>query len=174
MIVVLFIGSASWRAVLISSAGAAPAESDSGAVRDLALAEIKRTWSADEADLTPHEHGFDWLPGSHLVQVRIHQDEREVAGQPRHRITIETNFLRSVPVRKRAFIDRTAVMAAALCPTFSVVYPPGELVEKHFNGYATNMQFFSSAYVDELAVPWLAGFLARTAVLQPIFAEQVS
>ena len=147
---------------------------DDGAVRDLALAEIKRTWSVDEADLTPHEDGFDWLPGSHLVEVRIHQDQREAVGRQRYRITIETNFLRAPPVRKRTFIDQAAVMAEALCPTFSPVYPPGELVEKYFNGYATSMQFFSSAYVDELTASWMASFLARMSVLQPIFAEQVS
>jgi hypothetical protein len=147
---------------------------DGEAVRHLALTEIKRTWSADESDLTTDEHGFNWLPGSHRVQVRIHRDERDAIGPRRYRITIETDFLRSVPVRKRAFVDQTTVMVEALCPTFSAVYPPAELVEKYFGSYATNMQFFSSAYIDELTAPWLSGFVARMSVLQAIFAEQVS
>jgi hypothetical protein len=147
---------------------------DSEPVRHLALAEIKRTWSVDEADVTPTEFGFDWLPGSHLVHVRIHEDAREPIGAVRFRITISTEYLRSVPVHDHTFVEEAGVVAGMFSPTYSQVYPPSELVKTHFNGRPADMELFSSAYVYDDTVEWISGFLARMSIMQPINAEILS
>jgi hypothetical protein len=133
-----------------------------------------RTWSVDSADVTPTEAGFDWLPGSHIVCVRFFEDAREAIGPVRYRITITTDFLRSMPVHDPAFVARADIFAHALCPTYSPVYPPSEVVKRYFKGKPADLQLFGSAYIDEITAPWLTGFLARMSILQPIFAEHVS
>jgi hypothetical protein len=142
------------------------------AMRDLAFREIKRTWSAEDSDITELENGFDWLPGSHKVHVRILPEEG--GDDPsRHRLWVSTDFLQSVPVEGEKALH-VGTFAQAICPTFAPVWwtrndasigPP--------NGSA-NMFFFSSAYVNESTVGWLSGFLARTAMLQPLQAERLA
>jgi hypothetical protein len=147
---------------------------DSEAVRDLALTEIKRTWSVDEADVTPTEFGFDWLPGSHLVRVRIHEDERKSDGPKRFRISIRTDCLNSVPVHDMGFILKVSMAARSLAPTYALVYPPGEVVKKYFKAHPADMEMYSSAYVYDDTVKWTSGFLARMSIMQPINAEFLS
>jgi hypothetical protein len=143
------------------------------AVQEAALSEILRAWSVDNADVAPTKAGFDWLPGSHMVRVRISEDERK-SQPPRYRISITTDFIRSVPVHDPAFVRKAGVFAGSLCPTYSPVFPPSEVVKKYFDGQPIDMQLFGSAYVDETTAPWLVGFLARVSIIQPSFAERVS
>lgn len=141
------------------------------AVRQRALGEILRIWSVDADDVTPTESGFDWLPGSHLVHVRIHEDEREAVGPPLLRVAVRTEFLRSVPVHDTPFILKAGLLAQTFSPTYSQVYPPSEVVRKYFDGRPADMDMFASAYVDEDNVEWMPGFLARMSIMQPINAE---
>ena len=46
-------------------------------LRDRAIQEIARAWSAKDSELSLNENGFDWLPGSHTVRVHTSHDERE-------------------------------------------------------------------------------------------------
>lgn len=144
------------------------------AVRDLALSEIKRTWSVEEADITEREDGFDWLPGSHLVKVRIVEDAREPVGVVRYRITVTTECLRAVPVHDMTFVRIAGLTGALRSPTYSQVFPPSEIVEQYFAGQPASMDLFSSAYVDDDTVKWTSGFLARMSIMQPINAELLS
>ena len=63
------------------------------AIRDLAFREIKKIWSAEESDIIEQEEGFDWLPASHKVHVRMRRDEDDPS---RYRLWVTTEFLRSV------------------------------------------------------------------------------
>jgi hypothetical protein len=147
---------------------------DKNSVRQSALDEIIQTWSVDASDVTPTEYGFDWLPGSHLVHVRIHEDERERDGPVRFRITIATDYLRSVPVHDKEFVRQTNEVSSVFFPTYSLVYPPSEVVDKYFDGRRADATLFSSAYVYDDTVKWLSGFLARMSIMQPISAEILS
>lgn len=144
------------------------------AVRQKALDEIARTWSVDGSDVTLRENGFDWLPGSHLVKVRIQEGERERNAALRFRVTISTDYLRSVSVNDREFVRQAGLAAQLFFPTYSPVYPPGELVAKHYDGKPVEMELFSSAYVYDETVDWTSGFLARMSIMQPIGAERLS
>ncbi len=76
-----------------STGTSSPQPTDMNAVRDLAIEEIAKTWSLSafsDSELSRHENGFEWLPGSHTVHVRIFDDDRK-SGSPlpgRFRITI--------------------------------------------------------------------------------------
>jgi hypothetical protein len=139
--------------------------SDAAAVRDLVLNQIKRAWSVEDADVAQCPDGFDWLPGSHLVKVRVQEND-----QFRSRITIATDFAHSVPVHKKTFVQGVVEMAYMICPSFSAVYPPGNIAADG----APRLNFFASAYVDEGTASWLPAFLARLSILQPVVAERFS
>lgn len=145
----------------------------SSAIRDSALEQIARTWSVDETDVTPHEHGFDWLPGSHAVRVRIYKDV-ETPGPERFRLTITTGYLRNLPAQDAMFVRNASLITKLHCPTYSLIYPPTPIIEKHFDGHAADMNLFSSAYISEGTAGWLPGFLARMSIMQPIDAELFS
>src|SRR6516165_8261474 len=101
---------------------------DMNAVRDLAFGEIAKTWSLSafgDSELSPCENGFDWLPGSHTVHVRIFDDERKSESPlpGRFRITIFTDFLRSVPVLSDKFTHLVGASSKFLSSGYSFVYP---------------------------------------------------
>ena len=146
------------------------------AVRDLAIEEIAKTWSLSafgDSELSPCENGFDWLPGSHTVHVRIFDDERKSESPlpGRFRITIFTDFLRSVPVLSDKFTHLVGASSKFLSSGYSFVYPPFDVWKEYFNGQPAEMQLFSSAYVDQAIAGWLPSFLAQMAIMQPINAE---
>jgi hypothetical protein len=138
-------------------------------LQQAALDEIARTWILDGSDSTPRDDGFDWLPGSHAVRVRVQQNHP--AGLNRHRITVATDFLRAVPLREKTIVSTAGEIASAICPTFANVLPTRESVEQHLDGPPAEVQFFSSAYVDEHTASWIPGFLAHLSILQPSLAE---
>jgi hypothetical protein len=142
------------------------------AIRDLAFQEIKRTWSAEDSDITELENGFDWLPGSHKVHVRILPEEG--GDDPsRHRLWVSTDFLRSAPSDEEASVN-VGAMAHFLCPTFAPVCLTKPSTSTAGADIPAGVYFFSSAYVNENTVGWLSGFLARTAMLQPWQAERAA
>jgi hypothetical protein len=146
---------------------------ETSTIRDSALQQISQTWSVDEADVRPVEHGFDWLPGNHLVRVRLAKNI-ETPEPERFRLTIDTGYLRSLPAQDIAFVRNAGELTRHHCPTYSIVYPPTAIIRQHFDGHAADMHLFSSAYISEENVGWLPGFLARMAIMQPIAAERNS
>jgi len=144
------------------------------ALRDHALDEIKKAWRVDDADVTPHEKGFDWLPGSHTVRVRMWKDI-ETPGPERWRLLVTTDLLRELPPPDTMFIRNANHLASVLCPTYSVIYPPKAILKRYYDGESGNMEFFASAYLYEhLGTEWLPAFFAQMSILQPICAESWS
>jgi hypothetical protein len=144
------------------------------ALRESAIEEIAKTWSLgsfSDSELLLYEGGFDWLPGSHTVRVRVDEDRPESPQPGRFRITIFTDFLRSVPVQSDKFARSVGLMSKFLSSGYSLVYPPFDIWRKHFKGQPAEMQLFSSAYVYQDTAGWLSSFLAQMAIMQPINAE---
>jgi hypothetical protein len=148
----------------------AGSEADMSSVRDSALKELAEIWCIEDSEITQHEHGFDWLPGSHTVRVRIHKDI-ETPGPERFRMTMTTDYLRSLPSYDRMFVRHAGLVAKLHCPAYSLVYPPTDIVKKYHPDEPPRMYLFSSAYLYEDTGRWLAQFFARMSILQPIYAE---
>jgi hypothetical protein len=148
------------------SSGSRPAPS--AAIRDLAFSEIKKTWSAEESDITEQENGFDWLPASHNVHVRILREE-EGDDPSRHRLWVTTEFLHSVGSDEKTAVD-IATLTPVICPTFS----PVRWTKGGSGSGPTNLQFFSSVYVSDDNVGAFSSLLARMSVLQPFMAERAA
>lgn len=147
---------------------------DTSAVRKMALNAIMHTWSVDEAEITPTEFGFDWLPGSHIVSVRILKDV-ETPGAERFRLTITTDLLHDLPAPDTKFVRNANSVAGLHFPTFSLVYRPAGNFKKYFDDRPGGMYLFSSAYLHEhMQTEWMPAFLARMSILQPIWAEAQS
>jgi hypothetical protein len=144
--------------------------SRSGGVAGAAIADIKRTWSVDESRVTPHEHGFDWLPTNHMVRVRLDEGD----GSGRTRITIATDFLRTLPVSDPSFVRLAGNLPQHHCLMYALVYPPHDVTDNSADGHMGEMRFHASAYVDENLVGWLPSFLAQMSIMQPIDAEMLS
>ena len=66
-------------------------QADMKSVRDVAINEIAKRWGINDSELVPQDNGFDWLPGSHAVHVRIFGDQRKIAPTERFRISIMTD-----------------------------------------------------------------------------------
>jgi hypothetical protein len=141
------------------------------AMRNVAIEEIAQTWSISDSELSLQENGFDWLPGSHTVRVRIFGDERKSSCPERFRIGVTTDYLRSVPVDNDKFVRMVGIMSKFLSSTYSMAYPPFDIWKEFFDAKPADMKLFSSAYVDEAIAGWLPTFLARMAIVQPINAE---
>jgi hypothetical protein len=149
-------------------------EEDSGPDPDPGIAdiieEITRIWSVEDSERRKLENGFEWLPGSHAVQVRV---SRHVERPDRIRIWITTDFLRSVPVESSEFVHLVGLISKFECTGNSLVYPPLHIWRAFFDNQA-ELHLFSSAYVDQHTAGWLPGCLARMAIMQPINAVAAS
>jgi hypothetical protein len=132
------------------------------------IEEITRIWSVEDSERRKLENGFEWLPGSHAVQVRV---SRHVERPDRIRIWITTDFLRSVPVESSEFVHLVGLISKFECTGNSLVYPPLHIWRAFFDNHPAELHLFSSAYVDQHTAGWLPGFLARMAIMQPINAE---
>ena len=63
------------------------------------------------------------------------------------------------------------IMSRIICPTYSLVYPPDEIARTELAGITPAISLFASAYFDVELAPWLPGFVAQMALMQPINAE---
>jgi hypothetical protein len=133
------------------------------------LRTIASIWQVDESKSTWLDSGFDWVPGSHLVQVRAIQ-KGEGNDDDRWRISVQTDFLKSVPLSDELFLKRMGMTSAHLTSTYCWVYPPAQ-IRKLADTQHHQISFFSSVYVGEDTLGWLPRFLAQTALMQPINAE---
>jgi hypothetical protein len=136
-----------------------------------ALRTIASIWQADESRTTWLDSGFDWVPGSHLVRVRAAQREGHDDG--RWRISVRTDFLKSVPYPDDMFLQSMEKTLCRFTSTYCWFYPPAS-VRKLMQEPTETIEFFSSAYVGDDTLGWLPRFLAQTALLQPIDAETQS
>lgn len=139
-------------------------------LRDSFLETVTPLWNIQPSELKLVENGFEWLPGSHLVRVFVHEDARKLVEPPPLRISISTAYRRCVPVRDRKFVELAGYSANLSCPTYSWVYPPVEL-EDILGGHPTDLELFASVYVDESTSGWLPRFFARMSIMQPVNAE---
>jgi hypothetical protein len=144
-----------------------PSRDPDPAIADI-IKEIAQVWCVEDSEVRKHESGFEWVPGSHAVQVRVFP---HVARPDRIRISISTDYLRSVPVENVDFVRRVAVESKFLCSGYSLVYPPPDVWREFFDNRPAELELFSSAYVDRNTAGWLPAFLARLAIMQPINAE---
>lgn len=136
-----------------------------------ALNEIASIWEVDEDQVLWAENGFDWTPASHCVRVRVFEDQRDISGSERFRISISTDLLKSAPVEDQKFVDWVSTWSHFLSSTYSLVYPPAEVWREYFNGKPASMSMFSSVYVDQNLSGWLPRLFAQMAIMQPIDAE---
>jgi hypothetical protein len=138
--------------------------------RDSFLETVTPIWNIQESEIKLVENGFEWLPGNHLVRVFVHEDARKLREPPGLRITVSTDYRRWVPVKDSRFIKLAGYAATSCCPTYSWVYPTGELMDA-FSGIPSDLELFSAVYVDEATKNWLPEFFACMAIMQPINAE---
>ena len=138
------------------------------AIRDLAFDEIKKVWSAEDSDIIEQEEGFDWLPASHTVHVRMRPDQDDPS---RYRLWVTTEFLRSVGSDDEKTAVDIGTLTPVICPTFS----PVRWSKSGSGTGRTDLHFFSSVYVstDDTASAF-ARHLARVSVLQPFMAERAA
>jgi hypothetical protein len=132
------------------------------------IEEIMQVWCVADSERRALENGFEWLPGSHAVRVRV---ARHDARPERIRIWITTDYLRSIPIEDANFVRFVGLMSGIDCSGYSLVYPPLDVWKKYFDNRPAELEFFSSAYVDQHTAGWLPGFLAQIAIMQPINAE---
>jgi hypothetical protein len=132
------------------------------------IKEITQVWCVEDSERRELENGFEWLPGSHAVRVRV---ARHVERPDRIRIWITTDYLRSVPVENADFVRSVGLMSEIECCGYSLAYPPLDVWKKYFDNRPAELELFSSAYVDQHTAGWLPGFLALIAIIQPINAE---
>jgi hypothetical protein len=141
-------------------------------IGQICLKEIASVWQVDDAAIERVEQGFDWRPGSHLVRVRAFPNERP-GTQNRWRVSVETDFLTSVPIEDTKFINLIAT-SCSMTSTYSMQYPPAEVLKKYeeYVGETTRtLSLFSSVYVSPEMVQWLPQFFAREALIQVTNAE---
>jgi hypothetical protein len=84
------------------------------------LLTIASIWQVDDSAIKWVDGGFDWAPGSHLVRVRALSKD---TAEDRWRISVETDFLASIPIEDEKFIELTASLSS-VAPTYSMQYPP--------------------------------------------------
>ena len=143
----------------------------SGQISNQILEEVASTWRAEGNETILTENGFDWQPGSHTVHVRILRNNNQQTDHERFRLSVETEYLRSVPVEDPNFVRLVGMSSLSLTSTYSLVYPPADVWKQYSDGESANMSMFSSVYVDQNTIGWLPRFFARMAILQPINAE---
>jgi type III secretion system-like peptide-binding chaperone len=136
-------------------------------IGDACLQIIASTWQVDKAAVKWVDGGFDWTPGSHLVEVRAEKSPTE----DRWKISITTKFLDSVPIKDRKFIEAVAAFSAVLTSTYAMQYPSAEISNHSSNGNPSKLSLVSSIYVDSGLLGWLPDFFARAALIQMTNAE---
>jgi hypothetical protein len=106
-------------------------------IGQICLQEVASVWQVDDAAVKWVDGGFDWRPGSHLVRVRALPNEKP-GTQDRWRVSIETDFLASVPIEDTKFINliarscsMTSTYSILMTSTYSMQYPPAEILKKH-------------------------------------------
>ena len=137
----------------------------------ICLQTIASIWQVDDSAIKWVDHGFDWSPGSHLVRVRASPNEKSGA-EDRWRVSVETDLLVSVPIQDMKIVELIAAQSD-FASTFSIVYPPAEILNES-NGGKAKLSLFSSAYVDLELAEWLPRFLAQEALVQVTIAEELS
>ena len=136
-------------------------------IGDACLHTIASTWQVDKAAVKWVNGGFDWTPGSHLVEVRAEKSPTE----DRWKVSITTKFLDSVAIKDRKFIEGVAALSAAMTSTYAMQYPSAEISNNSSNGNPPKLSLFSSIYVDAGLLGWLPEFFAREALIPIINAE---
>src|ERR1700688_686477 len=99
-------------------------------IGEICLKTIASTWQVDDSAIKWVDGGFDWSPGSHLVRVRAVRNEKE----ERWRVSVETDFLASVPIEDIKFIELTAALSGVMTSTYSMQYPPAEIWKETSKG----------------------------------------
>jgi hypothetical protein len=85
-------------------------------------------------------------------------------------VSVETDFLASVPIEDAKFINLVA-SSSLMTSTYSIQYPPAEILKKWEYVDETKLSLFSSVYVSPEMVQWLPQFFAREALIQVTNAE---
>jgi hypothetical protein len=137
---------------------------------DLCLKAIASTWLVDDAAMKTVDGGFDWSPGSHLVRVRAQKHPSE----DRWRVSVETNFLTSVPIEDTKFIELTAMTSVVGTSPYAMQYPPAALWKRASLEESPKLTLFSSVYVSRELARWLPAFFAAEALVQVTNAEILS
>lgn len=157
-------GTREWKGTIMSS--------DVSHGRD-ALRRIAAVWQVDGDRVRWVEQGFDWWPGDFKVAVRAfpatedQEDEQGLAW----RVSVRTDFLKGVRIADAACRKDIAAVAF-MAPTYSVIYPPPDMSEKHPTSASDLVWFQSTVYLREDNLGWLPEFFARMAILQPIDAQK--
>ena len=136
------------------------------------LQEVASIWKPHQASTRWCEDGFDWSPGSHLVQVRAVPPRANNPGQPeRWGLVARTDVLNALPIDDPTFADRMAGGAPLITSMYAMVYPPHFIWKRYFGGDPAVLTFFSSVYVSDEMLEWLPRLLCQIALLQAVSAE---
>ena len=151
-----------------------------------ALEQIMGVWQVDAKDVRDRgPKGFDWLPGSHLVSVRaVPFDLNDPTyltlnimgvADPRQggiRLSVTTRLLSDFPSENPKAVEMLNVLAPSMISTYSLVYPPRELLmQMNAPDGSFDLELFSSIYIDQNLVDWLPQFFAQMSIMHPIDAE---
>jgi hypothetical protein len=141
-------------------------------IGQICLQEIASIWQVDDSAVKWVDGGFDWSPGSHLARVRALPNQK-AATEERWRVSVETDFLASVPIEDIKFIQRIAA-SGFVTSTYSMQYPPAEILKQSSDEKNRKPSLFSSVYVSSDLLRWLPKFFAREAIVQVVNAEMQS
>lgn len=151
-----------------------------------AIEQIMGVWQVDAKDLRGRgPKGFDWLPGSHLVSVRaVPFDLNDPtyltlnimgATDPRQggiRLSVTTRLIADFPSKNPKAVELLNVLAPTMSSTYSLVYPPRELLNQmNAPEGSFDLELFSSIYIDQNLAGWLPHFFAQMSIMHPIDAE---
>jgi hypothetical protein len=109
-------------------------------IGDACLHTIASTWQVDKAAVKWVNGGFDWTPGSHLVEVRAEKS----ATEDRWKVSVTTKFLDSVPIKDRKFIEGVAALSAVMTSTYAMQYPSAEISNNSSSRLFDNSSHLSS------------------------------
>jgi hypothetical protein len=136
------------------------------------LEAVASIWKPHQARTRWSEDGFDWCPGSHLVQVRVVPPPATNPGQPeRWALCAQTEFINSLPIDQPEFTERLAAGAPIITSMYALVYPPEFVWKRYFDGERPVLRLFSSVYVSDAMLEWLPQLLCQVALLQAVSAE---
>ncbi len=104
----------------------------------------------------------------------LHKKKEQSSTEDRWRVSVETDFLTSVPVDDSKFVNDIAAHSSLLTSTYSMQYLPADVWKEHPNVRQPKLSLFSSVYVSPELVTWLPRFFAQAALVQIINAETLS